>query len=673
MESSVFFKFKSNKEPTRVEFDGTGISVFELKREIILKSALGDGTDFDLIIAADEGMKEVYDDDTTIIPRSTTVIARRMPAKVQGRGGAARYVSGKMPVHAKNSSRKEQPIVKALAKPVGNPVVQLNSAMTEEEKMAAVFQAQTENFTAREEEMATQQYVAKSGPKKPANVPDHDPPQGYICYRCGEKGHWIQLCPTNDNPDYDNRPRVKRTTGIPKSFLKTVDKATALGQTGDGDETKTPSGIMVNADGEFVIAEPDKASWEQFQAKAKSNSAAQKATPEGDKEIQERGLECPIDHKLFIDPMKTPCCEKTYCNDCITNALIESDFICPGCKSDGILIDDLKADEEAVEKIKAFLAEKNSKAKEGSQSPGSPNSPTAAKSPTSTDTPAVQTTTEDTKPKCKSPTPTDTAPSASQQPSQQQTSQASSAASMQSGSTGQTTPPTQANREERSQQVSKKRPAEHALENPKIPKAPKAMQQKAQQTQQQAMMEQMMGGMPGMPGINGMNAMNCMPQMFPAMPMMGNFGGMGMPNMNMGMMNHMMNPMLAGGMGPGFPPMNGGMGPGGFPGGPGGMPNGNNPGMWNNGGMGMNGHGGVSNGPNMGGTMRAGGGRMNVMNQAAGMGMHNGGGYQGQQHQFKNFSHQPADDDDAYFRKPVNPHRHQNRQRRVRPSDYREL
>ena len=95
----------------------------------------------------------VYDDDTTIIPRSTTVIARRMPAKVQGRGGAARYVSGKMPVHAKNSSRKEQPIVKALAKPVANPVMQLNSAMTEEEKMAAVFQAQTENFTAREEEM----------------------------------------------------------------------------------------------------------------------------------------------------------------------------------------------------------------------------------------------------------------------------------------------------------------------------------------------------------------------------------------------------------------------------------------------------------------------------------------------------------------------------------------
>jgi protein MPE1 len=55
MSSSVFYKFKSQKEPTRVEFDGTGISVFELKREIIVKSGLGDGTDFDLSIYSEDG------------------------------------------------------------------------------------------------------------------------------------------------------------------------------------------------------------------------------------------------------------------------------------------------------------------------------------------------------------------------------------------------------------------------------------------------------------------------------------------------------------------------------------------------------------------------------------------------------------------------------------------
>ena len=50
MSSSVFFKFKSQREPSRVPFDGTGISVFELKREIININKLGDGTDFDLAI-----------------------------------------------------------------------------------------------------------------------------------------------------------------------------------------------------------------------------------------------------------------------------------------------------------------------------------------------------------------------------------------------------------------------------------------------------------------------------------------------------------------------------------------------------------------------------------------------------------------------------------------------
>ena len=55
MSSSVFFRFKSQKEPQRITFDGTGISVFELKREIIALSKLGDGTDFELIVSSEDG------------------------------------------------------------------------------------------------------------------------------------------------------------------------------------------------------------------------------------------------------------------------------------------------------------------------------------------------------------------------------------------------------------------------------------------------------------------------------------------------------------------------------------------------------------------------------------------------------------------------------------------
>ena len=50
MASSVFYKFKSQREESKVSFDGTSISVFELKKEIILANNLGKATDFDLVM-----------------------------------------------------------------------------------------------------------------------------------------------------------------------------------------------------------------------------------------------------------------------------------------------------------------------------------------------------------------------------------------------------------------------------------------------------------------------------------------------------------------------------------------------------------------------------------------------------------------------------------------------
>lgn len=49
MASSVFYKFKSQRDESRVSFDGTGISVFDLKKEIILANSLK-APDFDLHI-----------------------------------------------------------------------------------------------------------------------------------------------------------------------------------------------------------------------------------------------------------------------------------------------------------------------------------------------------------------------------------------------------------------------------------------------------------------------------------------------------------------------------------------------------------------------------------------------------------------------------------------------
>lgn len=68
MSSCVFVKFMSQKEPRRIEFDGTGISVFELKRDIIIKNGLDrSGTDFDLAIYNEDGSEGEY-------PRQPSVI-----------------------------------------------------------------------------------------------------------------------------------------------------------------------------------------------------------------------------------------------------------------------------------------------------------------------------------------------------------------------------------------------------------------------------------------------------------------------------------------------------------------------------------------------------------------------------------------------------------------------
>lgn len=642
MSSCVFVKFMSQKEPRRIEFDGTGISVFELKRDIIVKNGLDrSGTDFDLAIYNEDGSEE-YDDDTSVITRSTTVLARRLPAMRPGAGRAARYVSGKMPVSSKNHSRREQANKAAAAKSQSEALAKMASAQTEEEKMMAMFAAQGEQWKTQQEEMSHQTPVFRPGAKKPANVPDHEPPNGYVCHRCGEKGHWIQQCPTNDNPEYNDRPRIKRTTGIPKSFLKTVDKATVLAQGNDEDGSK-PSGVMVTADGEFVVAEPDKKTWDKYKARAAGSEGAKKAAAQDEKDLKDRGIECELDNTLFIDPMKTPCCGKTYCNDCITNALIEGDLVCPSCQTEGVLIDDLKPDDEATQRILDYLKEKEAAKKERSKTPEG-NSPGAEGDEIrqSTEDKAAEAPKTE---KSKSPTPPASvrSPAADAAPQQVKTESPAPATNVE-------------------QQVnSKKRPAEDDAENPiaKAPKAPKAMQ-RAQNAQQQ----QQMGMTPDFMGMNAMNGFNPM-----GMPM-----GMGM---GMGMMNPMMNmnPGMMNGFG-NFGPM--GMNPmmnpmmmnGGF----------NNPGAMNggfpNGPMGGNGFGA---GPHMNGGMNGGN-----FNRGPPTGPRQGGNFMQQQNPNMNMNMAMnmnkvnnagagAVEDDAYFRKPVNPHRHQNRQRRVRPSDYREL
>lgn len=506
----------------------------------------------------------------------------------------------------------------------------------------------------------SQKAVHRSGGfQKSTAVPDKPLPPGYTCHRCGEKGmsfiqvaildlmltcrtgHWIQACPTNTDPNFDGRPKFRRTTGIPRSFLKVVEKPTALADDGTVDVSKLPAGVMYTSTGEWVVAEPDKAAWDQFQAKAKASAEKAEALSTDNKELQEEGLECSIDRRMFVDPVKTPCCGQTYCRDCIENALLSNDFICPGCSTDNVLVDNLIADDDAVAKIKAYENAKKQAKEEKAKSPSpalsnNNNINNNAESPAGS---SMQS------PSKKSPTPARAATAAAGTPQ-----------------------PT-------AMSDSKKRPAEDDLENKRIPTGPAAMRKEMATPAMNgidpsfiAQMNAMASSLPGNAG--GMNAFAFPPGMngmgMPGMGMMGMPGMPGMPGMNMPM-----NPMMMNGMG-GMPgmmpgmgmnmPMNNpmmGMNGGGFPGGGNnnnfqnqqfGNGNGNFNPMANGGGG--NGYGGqqwVNNGQQRGGFVPN---QMRTGMNGAGPGMGNGNGGGG--------------DDGAYMRQPVNP----NRGRRQRGANY---
>ncbi|KAF2862975.1 DWNN-domain-containing protein [Piedraia hortae CBS 480.64] len=355
MSSCIFFRFKSQKEPLAITFDGSTLSVFEVKRQIIAISRLGDGTDFDLEIRnPDDGT--LYDDDTTQIMRASTVIAQRRPAMRPGAGRAARYVTGKMPVNAKNQHRVEASRAATSGQLVTPPQTSFAStSMSDEEKLRAALGLQDEIWK-QDAALKAGKPVIRSNMNKVA-VPDRPLPKGYTCYRCGKKGHWIQACPTNGDLSFDGRPKIRRTTGIPKSMLRKIDQSECLGEDGQIDVLKLPKGAMCTAEGEWVIAVTDSKAWEKYIQQHKASEEEAKEAAANAEELKKLNLLCPIDNRAFEHATKTTCCGTTYCRSCIEMALYDKGFKCPSCGLQALL-DDLVDDLEAQEKVNSFRAEK---------------------------------------------------------------------------------------------------------------------------------------------------------------------------------------------------------------------------------------------------------------------------------------------------------------------------
>ncbi|RKP18288.1 DWNN-domain-containing protein, partial [Rozella allomycis CSF55] len=231
--STIHYKFKSAKGFDKITFDGTGITIYDLKKEIIQQKKLVKSgyMDFDLIIS-DAQSKEEYSDDSQVVAKNSLVIVRRVPL---------------------NAVKKQ-----------------------------------------------------KIQPQRKAKVITKEPPPNYICYRCGQKGHFIHQCPTNSDKSFDLL-KVKRTTGIPKSFLKTVDAS---------EIDKANGTVMVTDDGSLVVVQANTSEWEKLN-QLKQGSTMSDITSMLSQLAIPAGLTCPLCSSLIRDAVSINCCGTDYCDECI--------------------------------------------------------------------------------------------------------------------------------------------------------------------------------------------------------------------------------------------------------------------------------------------------------------------------------------------------------------------
>ncbi|CAO3574041.1 unnamed protein product [Mortierella alpina] len=338
-----------------------------------------------------------YYDDATLIPRNTSILVARVPAK-PGRGGAQRYLEGAGPIprgggmtrnvferpgqnsqqDAMGGSAKVYKNTTSLLTEDGPPAPAVDTShMTEEERTKFVFEQAASYWDKTQEGMASAPYrplgkfqgatrnppiggqkpggapaapggVAHTGPyqRQPMEQQQRPPPNTYVCYRCGKKGeHWIQFCPTNNDKSFEPIG-IKKTTGIPRSFLKTVES----------DTLQSKKGVMVTQDGNLVVATTNDYEWKKFHEKSKGTLTSEEAystAPVPD------DMRCPICHLVLKNAVQAPCCGTNFCDECIRTYLVhppkgEDPFKCQSC-SQHLVPDQLIPNAELRQRVEQHL------------------------------------------------------------------------------------------------------------------------------------------------------------------------------------------------------------------------------------------------------------------------------------------------------------------------------
>ncbi|KAG7239496.1 hypothetical protein INR49_028967 [Caranx melampygus] len=340
----IHYKFSSKLSYDTVVFDGPHITLTDLKRQIMGREKLRAG-DCDLQITNAQ-TKQEYTDDEGLIPKGSSVIVRRIP------------VSGGKPSSGnkiQNIDRSDAQLhhafaaVKAMgdqsfssALPFFSKMANLADADVSEEDKIKVMQNQS-NFDCMN-------YNKKFGSVLPSN---------YTCYRCGNTGHHIRNCPTSgQDKNFEAPLRIKKSTGIPRSFMVEVDDPSI-------------KGAMLTNSGRYAIPAIDAEAYAiGKKEKPPFVPQAQPKTVEAEEDPVPDELLCLICHDLLIDAVVIPCCGNSYCDDCIRNTLLDSEeHVCPTCSQSNVSPDTLIANKFLRQAVNTFKKERGYSKSALSQNP----------------------------------------------------------------------------------------------------------------------------------------------------------------------------------------------------------------------------------------------------------------------------------------------------------------
>jgi hypothetical protein len=194
---SVRYKFKNELDFSSIPCDGFHISVRDLKKEIVRKKRFGRVTDFDLDIINQQDNKH-FENEEALIPKNSTLIVVRRP-----------LLSGSQKVWEDDKVHSSS----AATSSSGSGFLSSSSkAVSEEDKINDIVSNSSDI------------YGQKNWVKFRGKAAGGKPAPHYRCSKCHQPGHWKEDCMLAKGGFMGNE--IKRTTGIPRSFLKPASKDT---------------------------------------------------------------------------------------------------------------------------------------------------------------------------------------------------------------------------------------------------------------------------------------------------------------------------------------------------------------------------------------------------------------------------------------------------------------